>query len=53
MPALQLDAALLHVTEADRRGNTVILSPDPFFDELFARAASGDLCDVRSPGRYR
>jgi glutaconate CoA-transferase, subunit A len=40
MPALQLDAALLHVTEADRRGNTVILSPDPFFDDLFARAAN-------------
>lgn len=39
MPALRLDAALLHVTEADRRGNTAILSPDPFFDDLFARAA--------------
>jgi glutaconate CoA-transferase subunit A len=39
MPALRLDAALLHVTEADRRGNTVTLSPDPFFDDLFARAA--------------
>ena len=39
MPALELDVALLHVTEADRRGNTVILSPDPFFDDLFARAA--------------
>ncbi len=39
MPAIKLDAALLHVTEADLRGNTVILSPDPFFDELFARAA--------------
>jgi len=39
MPALRLDAALLHVTEADQRGNTVILSPDPFFDDLFARAA--------------
>jgi glutaconate CoA-transferase, subunit A len=40
MPALTLDVALLHVTEADRRGNTVILSPDPFFDDLFARAAN-------------
>ena len=40
MPALPLDVALLHVTEADRRGNTVILSPDPFFDDLFARAAN-------------
>ena len=39
MPALRLDAALLHVTEADERGNCVILSPDPFFDDLMARAA--------------
>lgn len=40
MPAIPLDAALLHVTEADSQGNCVILSPDPFFDELFARAAT-------------
>lgn len=39
MPALQLDAALLHVHRADARGNVLTLSPDPFFDELFARAA--------------
>jgi glutaconate CoA-transferase subunit A len=39
VPAIKLDVALLHVTEADQLGNSVILSPDPFFDELFARAA--------------
>lgn len=39
MPALKLDAALLHATSADRAGNTLIESPDPFFDEHFARAA--------------
>lgn len=39
MPALRLDAALLHVSESDERGNCVILSPDPFFDEAMARAA--------------
>lgn len=39
MPAIKLDAALLHVHRADQRGNTVTLSPDPFFDELMARAA--------------
>lgn len=44
MPALKLDAALLHVHTADRRGNTRLYSPDPFFDELFARAA--DRCYV-------
>lgn len=44
MPAIKLDAALLHVTVADRLGNTQIHSPDPFFDEHFARAA--DACYV-------
>jgi glutaconate CoA-transferase subunit A len=39
MPALRLDAALLHVHRADARGSTLTLSPDPFFDELMARAA--------------
>ena len=39
MPALKLDAALLHVDVADRRGNTQIHGPDPYFDDLFARAA--------------
>lgn len=39
MPALPLDVALLHVDTADRLGNTHIHGPDPFFDDLFARAA--------------
>lgn len=39
MPAIKLDAALLHVHRADVRGNTVTLSADPFFDELMGRAA--------------
>lgn len=39
MPALKLDVALLHVQRADARGNVLVTSPDPFFDELFARAA--------------
>lgn len=39
MPAIRLDAALLHVGRADRRGNTLTFGPDPFFDDLFARAA--------------
>jgi glutaconate CoA-transferase, subunit A len=39
MPALKLDAALLHVHRSDERGNVLTLSPDPFFDELMARAA--------------
>jgi glutaconate CoA-transferase subunit A len=39
VPALRLDAALLHVHRADQQGATLTLSPDPFFDELMARAA--------------
>ena len=39
MPALKLDVALLHVHRSDIRGNVLTLSPDPLFDELFARAA--------------
>jgi len=39
MPAIRLDVALLHVHRADTSGNTLTLSPDPFFDEHMARAA--------------
>lgn len=39
MPAIGLDAALLHVHRSDTRGNVLTLSPDPLFDELMARAA--------------
>jgi glutaconate CoA-transferase, subunit A len=39
MPAIRLDAALIHVTRADRLGNTQTDGPDPYFDALFARAA--------------
>lgn len=44
MPALKLDISLIHVNEADRLGNTLIRSVDPYFDNLFARAA--DRCYV-------
>jgi glutaconate CoA-transferase, subunit A len=40
MPALKLDAALLHVNECDRLGNTLVRGHDVFFDHLFARAAA-------------
>jgi len=39
MPALHLDAAIVHVNRADTAGNGQILSPDPFFDALFLGAA--------------
>lgn len=40
MPAIPLDIALVHVEQADAVGNAQCLGPDPFFDELFARAAA-------------
>jgi glutaconate CoA-transferase, subunit A len=39
MPALRLDAALVHVNRADANGSGQILGPDPFFDEVFLGAA--------------
>lgn len=39
MPAIKLDAAICHVTEADRMGNSWIAGPDMFFDEWICRAA--------------
>jgi glutaconate CoA-transferase subunit A len=44
MPALRLDAALIHVTRADWRGNVQALGPDTYYDEWFAKAA--DRCIV-------
>lgn len=39
MPAIKLDAALIHVHRADRLGNIQALGPDTYYDEWFARAA--------------
>lgn len=39
MPAIELDAALIHMNRADERGNGQFLGPDPFFDDLFCMAA--------------
>jgi glutaconate CoA-transferase subunit A len=39
MPALKLDAALVHVHRADAAGNGQLLGPDPYFDDLFCMAA--------------
>jgi len=39
MPALRLDAALVHMNRADAAGNARYLGPDPYFDDLFCRAA--------------
>ena len=39
VPALHLDAALVHLNRADRHGNAQYLGPDPYFDDLFCLAA--------------
>ncbi len=39
MPALKLDAALVHVDRADQRGVCQIKGPDHYMDDLFVRAA--------------
>jgi glutaconate CoA-transferase subunit A len=39
VPALHLDAALVHLNRADARGNASFLGPDLYFDDLFCAAA--------------
>ena len=39
VPALQLDAALVHMNRADQRGNAAFLGPDLYFDDVFLMAA--------------
>jgi glutaconate CoA-transferase subunit A len=40
VPALTMDAALVHLDVADTRGNGRYLGTDPYLDDLFAKAAS-------------
>jgi glutaconate CoA-transferase subunit A len=40
VPALKLDAALVHLNRADAAGNAQYLGPDPYFDDLFCLAAA-------------
>jgi glutaconate CoA-transferase subunit A len=39
MPALRLDAALVHMNRADAAGNGQYLGPDPYLDDLICLAA--------------
>jgi glutaconate CoA-transferase subunit A len=40
VPALTLDAALVHLNRADQRGSGQFLGPDLYFDDLFLGAAT-------------
>ena len=46
VPALELDAALVHLNRADSRGNAQYLGPDPYFDDLYCRAAKRSIVSV-------
>ncbi len=54
MPALPLDAALLHVDCADARGLCQVKGPDLYMDDLFARAATATYvsCDELVDSSY-
>jgi glutaconate CoA-transferase, subunit A len=39
VPALHLDAAIVHLNRCDRRGNAAFLGPDLYFDDLLLEAA--------------
>ena len=40
VPALHLDAAIVHLNRADARGNAAFLGPDLYFDDLMLEAAA-------------
>ena len=48
MPAIPLDLALIHLNRADELGNAQCLGPDPYFDDLFARAAARTIVSAES-----
>ena len=47
MPALELDAAFIHMNRADVHGNGQFLGPDPYFDDLYS---SRGITPILSPG---
>jgi glutaconate CoA-transferase subunit A len=48
MPALNLDAALIHLNRGDQRGNGIYLGSDPYFDDLYAMAAEKTFMSVEN-----
>lgn len=46
MPALRLDAALVHLNLGDQHGNAAYTGIDPYFDDLFLMAAERRLLSV-------
>lgn len=48
MKALPLDVSLVHMNRADQDGNGQYLGPDPYFDDLFAMAATRTFVSAES-----
>ena len=46
MPAIELDIAFIHMNRGDNRGNGQYLGPDPYFDDMFCRAAKRSFMTV-------
>jgi len=46
MPALRMDAALIHLDKADQHGNAAFTGVDGYFDDLYAMAADTVLLEV-------
>jgi glutaconate CoA-transferase subunit A len=48
MPALNLDAAFVHLNIGDQQGNAAYTGIDPYFDDLFLMAAQNRLLSVET-----
>ncbi len=46
MPALRMDAALIHLDKSDKHGNAAFTGPDGYFDDLYAMSADTVLLEV-------
>jgi len=46
IPAMRLDASIIHMNRGDQAGNGQYLGPDPYFDDLFAMAADKTFMSV-------
>lgn len=46
VPGVRPDVSLIHMNRGDARGNGQYLGPDPYFDDLFARASEKTIMSV-------
>lgn len=48
VPGVRMDVSLIHMNRGDTRGNGQYLGPDPYFDDLFARASDKTIMSVET-----